>query len=620
MAAFNPKMAKMNSSVSNPVRGQASCRMCSFVLHLLVLALHECSGFAPHSSVPTLRDRPTAVPTTATASQGTMDLLALFATDATAESSTAPTVTSSYSQKFRAESEASGRVLTKHDQKWWTRFGELEEYKGEHGDCNVPFHYTANPQLGRWVRDQRQNYKKNNLSSERNEALESVGFEWTRPKGGQPDDALWWKQLQELEKYKREHGDTLVQTYARGDSDNKYRELGRWVDTQRTQYRFLQEGKHSHLTDERIENLNQIGFVWNAQKAAWEEKFAELVSYKEMHGDTLVRHGSQLGRWVATQRNQYQLLQKGMDSQLTDERIENLNQIGFVWDAQEAAWDEKFAELVSYKEMHGNTLVRQGSKLGNWVSTQRDLFRLLQEGKHSHLTDERIQRLNQIGFVWDAHEAAWEENFAELVEFKATHGHTDVPRSWKSQQLFQWVSKQRREYRKLKEGKKAFITEERIERLNQIGFVWSAREAAWEEKFAELVEFKATHDHTDVPSSWEDQELFWWVSVQRREYKKFKGGKPTQITEERIERLESIGFEWRSKNTYQWMVRLGELRDFYDENGVVPIPQAKHPNLYQWARNQKKEYDKFVRGEETNMDEDRIKDLENIGFFDVYGK
>ena len=105
-----------------------------------------------------------------------------------------------------------------------------------------------------------------------------------------------------------------------------------------------------------------------------------------------------------------------------------------------------------------------------------------------------------------------------------------------------------------------------------------------------------------------------------QKHQKFKEGKPTQITEERIEKLDGIGFEWKSKRTYQWKFRLGELRDFYDENGVVPIPRAEHPTLHNWARTQKKEYDKFVKREKTNMDEDRINDLESIGFFDVYGK
>lgn len=150
---------------------------------------------------------------------------------------------------------------------------------------------------------------------------------------------------------------------------------------------------------------------------------------------------------------------------------ENLNQIGFVWDAQEAAWDERYDELVSYKKIHGDTLVCQASQLGNWVDNQRKEYQLLQRGKHSNLTNKRIGKLDQIGFVWSVLEDAWEEKFAELVEFKAAHGHTDVPKSWENQQLFWWVSVQRREYRKLKEGKITGITEERIQRLEDLGIV-----------------------------------------------------------------------------------------------------------------------------------------------------
>ena len=80
-----------------------------------------------------------------------------------------------------------------------------------------------------------------------------------------------------------------------------------------------------------------------------------------------------------------------------------------------------------------------------------------------------------------------------------------------------------------------------------------------------------------------------------------------------------MGFLWRSKRTYEWKMYFGDLCDFYNKNGVVPIPQAKHKVLYRWTYNQKKEYDKFVKGEKTNMDEERIRDLESIGFFEVYG-
>lgn len=33
---------------------------------------------------------------------------------------------------------------------WNERFEELLEYKKQHGDCNVPGRYKANPTLGRW--------------------------------------------------------------------------------------------------------------------------------------------------------------------------------------------------------------------------------------------------------------------------------------------------------------------------------------------------------------------------------------------------------------------------------------------------------------------------------------
>jgi hypothetical protein len=35
-----------------------------------------------------------------------------------------------------------------------------------------------------------------------------------------------------------------------------------------------------------------------------------------------------------------------------------------------------------------------------------------------------------------------------------------------------------------------------------------------------------------------------WVAVQRKEYKLRMEGKPSRLTQERIHRLESVGFEW----------------------------------------------------------------------------
>ena len=63
--------------------------------------------------------------------------------------------------------------------------------------------------------------------------------------------------------------------------------------------------------------------------------------------------------------------------------------------------------------------------------------------------------------------------------------------------------------------------------------------------FVELKKYKEKYGDTLVPSIYEDNpKLGTWVHHQRRQYKKFREGKPCHITEERIQALESLGFVW----------------------------------------------------------------------------
>lgn len=98
------------------------------------------------------------------------------------------------------------------------------------------------------------------------------------------------------------------------------------------------------------------------------------------------------------------------------------------------------------------------------------------ESKPSTMTDDRVLALNALGFVWNAHEAGWEERFHELLKFKAEKGHCNVPSLYKeNQQLATWVKCARRQYKLLLAGKKSNMTLERISRLNQLGFTWELR-------------------------------------------------------------------------------------------------------------------------------------------------
>ena len=69
-----------------------------------------------------------------------------------------------------------------YDELWEFRYSQLKEFKVETGHCNVPYRYGKDPQLGRWVQNQREFKKRNTLSDERMTRLQELGFMWTMRK------------------------------------------------------------------------------------------------------------------------------------------------------------------------------------------------------------------------------------------------------------------------------------------------------------------------------------------------------------------------------------------------------------------------------------------------------
>ena len=136
--------------------------------------------------------------------------------------------------------------------------------------------------------------------------------------------------------------------------------------------------------------------IVEASTSSWEFWFAKLIQYKEENGDCLVgdNHktidGYKLGIWVGKQRYK--------KSSLSPDKVQRLDEIGFVWDPIGEQWERGFSELLQYKEENGDCLVgdkhktKDGYKLGIWVGTQRS--------KKSSLSPDKVQRLDEIGFVW----------------------------------------------------------------------------------------------------------------------------------------------------------------------------------------------------------------------------
>ncbi|KAL7447868.1 hypothetical protein ACHAWC_000168, partial [Mediolabrus comicus] len=150
------------------------------------------------------------------------------------------------------------------------------------------------------------------------------------------------------------------------------------------------------------------------------DRYYELVAYEKKHGNTNVsqKQGGSLGYWVDRQR------QARRNGKLSKERIQLLDEIGFVWITRNAntPWMDRYDELVAFKEKYGDTLVpvRRSGPLGLWVDKQRQAYR------KGELSKERIQLLDEIGFVWNVRAEQFDINYNKLVSFKEKHGHTKV--------------------------------------------------------------------------------------------------------------------------------------------------------------------------------------------------
>jgi superfamily II DNA or RNA helicase len=263
---------------------------------------------------------------------------------------------------------------------WLYRYGELKKFKQQYGHCNVPEGYKNNRQLANWVNMQRRDYKKDALIQERINLLEKIGFFF------EPLNETWKKRYEELKKFKKKYGHCNV--------PHKYKDnprLGGWVVQQR---KFC---KKNFLTEERLGLLKKLNFSFNALNAAWDKKHEELKKFKKKYSHCNVprkyKDNPQLSAWVSRQRVAY------YKNSLPEGRTTLLKKVGFVFNADNEAWNKRYEELKKFKNEHGHCNVLRGYKanpsLAFWVSRQRV------NHKKGVLNDKRAQLLKKISFKWE---------------------------------------------------------------------------------------------------------------------------------------------------------------------------------------------------------------------------
>ena len=215
------------------------------------------------------------------------------------------------------------RSKRRYRPRWDQRFQELVDFAILNQHANVPQKYGP---LGLWVNAQRIQYrlwkegKDSRLTTMRRRKLESIGFAFACH-----TVTPWEQRFQELVAFKKVHGHENV--------PRKCGPLGKWVNSQRMQYRLWEQGKASKLTSERRQKLKDIGFVFSCHiMVPWDQRFQELVEFKKINGhDYVPTKSGSLGAWVSRQRRYCRLSKEGKDSPLTSERRQKLESIEFAF-------------------------------------------------------------------------------------------------------------------------------------------------------------------------------------------------------------------------------------------------------------------------------------------------
>ena len=497
---------------------------------------------------------------------------------------------------------------TKRERRWNEMFDALQEFKQGAGHCRVPCGRPEFAALYTWFHAQRHLARTGKLRADRHRRLASCGVNLERQarqgsRGVTPQphrQQVWEIRIKQLIAFREQHGHCRVLLH-RGE----HRSLGVWLMNQR------QAARKNRLPEERRAELVRLGvdFRLGGTKAAgWTDRFTELQRFKEQHGHCDVpRAGpvqSRLANWVCAQRS------RARAGKLLPESRRLLEELGVCFESRRhdhEAWDRMFAQLAAYRQAHGDCDVpkhsREHGTLASWVYTQR------MKARQGHLLAVRRQRLAELGLALPEADLdspqAWNLMHRDLQGFHARFGHSDVPRHWNEPPgLYQWLVRQRRAARA------GALSAGRRDALAALGVKAHADFQSWEERFSQLLQFNNTHGHCRVSAYLHgNPALANWVAQQRQFRRR------GLLTEERIQKLGSLHFDWNPPRVNQ--VQLARWEQQFSEcalltrqqgHGRIPSDLPENPALGQWAAAQRSHR---RRGK---LSPDRLMRLEALGF------
>ena len=215
-------------------------------------------------------------------------------------------------------------------------------------------------------------------------------------------------------------------------------------------------------------------------------------------------------------------------------------------------------------ELPRSYTIHSGVPVGKWLELQRQVQAGQRPGR---LTAEQAAKLEKLGIRWNHRlEAAWEKGFASAQKYRTEHGDLLVPVRYRDKNDFalgEWIVYNRQRYLG------GNLTQNRIERLEAIGMVWSTSNDLWEQNYAAATQYYLEHGDLEVPIKYETPSGFGlgvWLGAQRAAHK------AGELPLEQVVRLDALGMDWTNRNDRKWMSLYDVAAAYYHEHGNLNVP------------------------------------------------
>lgn len=237
--------------------------------------------------------------------------------------------------------------------------------------------------------------------------------------------------------------------------------------------------------------------------------------------------------------------------------------------------------------------------LGEADQIINEKFKVIDEVRNCR---ELFEKLN------DALTATWDMYYASAKQYYKENGNLEVPARYITEEgyaLGSWLNNQKAIRKGTIVGK---LTEDQIQKLDSIGMIWDSLDYFWEQNFRLAKEYYLAHGNLDVPTNFKSKDgkhLGNWVLRQRQL------NKSNSLTDEQVNRLDSIGMDWMDRVDRIWENGFIEAKNYSEEYGNLSVPKNYRSNtdfpLGVWIQRQRS------LCKNNKISENRIKRLTDIG-------